>query len=85
MTCANGQSTPNGYGELDDAKRVVVHDVTGNEAHLTLDNSAFCYVNHKSGINMEMTDEEIKLKYYPETAEMIQKMYNTLPASCISS
>ncbi|OAA71826.1 hypothetical protein LEL_09061 [Akanthomyces lecanii RCEF 1005] len=74
LNASRSLATPNGYGELDDAKRVVVHDVTGNEAHFMLDNSAFCYVNHKSGINMEMTDEEIKLKYYPETAEMLQKI-----------
>ena len=55
-----------------------MHDVTGNEAQFTLDNSAFCYVNHKSGLSMEMTDEEIKLHYYPETAEMIRKMYDAL-------
>lgn len=54
-----------------------MRDVTGREADFTRDNSAFCYVNHGSAIEkdmMTMPDEEIEAKYYPETADLIQKL-----------
>ncbi|KAK2590402.1 hypothetical protein QQS21_011907 [Conoideocrella luteorostrata] len=70
-------ASPNGYDELDDAKRMTVHDVTGRKADFKLDTSAFCYVDHSSAVEkdiMGMTEEEIKLRYYPETADLIQKL-----------
>lgn len=56
---------------------MMVHDVTGREADFKLDDNAFCYAKHGSSIAneiMTMSDDDIKLKYYPETADLIQKL-----------
>lgn len=59
------------------AQRVLVRDITGEEAKYTLDKNAFQLHHHESTLKEldEFRDDaKVKAEYYPESAQLLKDL-----------
>ena len=63
---------PETYDRPHVAQDVVVHDISGEEDHYTLDSHGFQIYKHESGEKDFQDDGKIKAEYYPETEQLLK-------------
>jgi glycine cleavage system protein P-like pyridoxal-binding family len=55
----------------------MVTDMTGSESDFTLDDNGFQLLNHQSCMTEAdfLDDEKVKHQYYPETEQLLKRVY----------